>query len=246
VKIAAAQMEMRPDVEANARRIRDFIDQAADLKVDIMNFPETALTGYEAQWFLNHRQEQIDEIVSDLHQLVCDRGVSVIIGTPYWEEGKLYNSAVILLSDGRKFVYHKQNLVDSEQQYFESGKQQLVFEHKGFTFGTIVCRDQNFPLLAKGIKEQGADVMFISCAHYYNPMEARWKLDKNVAMPIARATENNMYVCKANAVGTIPGMINLGNSLIVGPNGVVIARAGEAREQLLSFAIDPHNKDWKW
>jgi predicted amidohydrolase len=55
-----------------------------------------------------------------------------------------------------------------------------------------------------------------------------------------------MYVCKANAVGSMNGLINLGNSLIVGPNGVVISLAGEGKEQLLTFAIDPHNKDWKW
>jgi predicted amidohydrolase len=246
VKIAAAQMELVPDIEANAGRIRDFIEQAAALRVDIMNFPETALTGYEPELFRGHYQEKIEAIVAELHQFVQDRGVSAIIGTPYFEEGRLYNSVVVLLDDGRRFLYHKQNLVDYEQAYFESGRKQLVFEHKGFTFGTIICRDQNFPLLARDIREQGADVLFISCAHYYSPMEARWKLDKNIALPIARATENNMFVCKANAVGTLNGMINLGNSLIVGPNGSVIARAGEAREQLLSFAIDPQNKDWKW
>jgi predicted amidohydrolase len=56
VKIAAAQMELVPDIEANAGRIRDFIEQAAALRVDIMNFPETALTGYEPELFRGHYQ----------------------------------------------------------------------------------------------------------------------------------------------------------------------------------------------
>ena len=246
MKIAAAQMELVPDIEANARRIKEFIEQAAVLGVDIMNFPETALTGYYPELFRAHNQEKIDEKVAELHQFVQEQGVSAIIGTPYFENGRLFNSVVVLLADGRRYLYHKQNLVAYEEAYFEPGRKKLVFEYKGLTMGTIVCRDQNFPLLAREIKEQGADVMFISCAHYYNPMEARWKLDKNLALPIARATENKMYVCKANAVGSMNGLINLGNSLIVGPNGVVIARAGEAREQLLTFAIDLDNKDWKW
>ncbi|MGB4481849.1 MAG: carbon-nitrogen hydrolase family protein [bacterium] len=246
MKIAAAQMELVPDIETNTRRIKEFIEQAAVFGVDIMAFPETALTGYYPELFRSNNEEKIDEKVAELHQFVQEKGVSAIVGTPYFEEGKLYNSIVVLLTDGRKLLYHKQNLVDYEEVYFEPGRKQLVFEYKGFTIGAIVCRDQNFPLLAREIKEQGAEILFISCAHYYNPMEARWKLDKNRALPIARATENKMYVCKANAVGSMNGLINLGNSLIVGPNGVVISLAGEGKEQLLTFAIDPHNKDWKW
>ena len=81
-------------------------------------------------------------------------------------------------------------------------------------------------------------MLFISCAHYYPPMVARLKVDKNRALPIARACENGFFVCKANAVGSYRGEINLGHSIIVGPNGVVIAEAGETQEELLTFDID--------
>lgn len=39
VKIAAAQMELVPDIETNTRRIKEFIEQAAVFGVDIMAFP---------------------------------------------------------------------------------------------------------------------------------------------------------------------------------------------------------------
>lgn len=69
--------------------------------------------------------------MAELHQFVQEKGVSAIVGTPYFEEGKLYNSIVVLLTDGRKLLYHKQNLVDYEEVYFEPGRKQLVFEYKG-------------------------------------------------------------------------------------------------------------------
>ncbi|MGB4313560.1 MAG: nitrilase-related carbon-nitrogen hydrolase, partial [bacterium] len=87
MKIAAAQMELVPDIETNTRRIKEFIEQAAVFGVDIMAFPETALTGYYPELFRSHNQEKIDEKVAELHQFVQEKGVSAIVGTPYFEEG---------------------------------------------------------------------------------------------------------------------------------------------------------------
>jgi predicted amidohydrolase len=54
-----------------------------------------------------------------------------------------------------------------------------------------------------------------------------------------------MFVCKANAIGTFRGTINLGHSIIVAPNGVVVSEAGETQEEMLYFDIDP-SFDWRW
>ena len=138
------------------------------------------------------------------------------------------------------------HLVAFEAEYFSGGSDLLTFPCGNMTLGVIICRDQSFPMLAKKLKEAGTDVLLISCAHYYVPNEARLKIDKNRALHIARACENHFFVCKANAVGSYRGRINLGHSMIVGPNGVVIAEAGETDEQLLTFDMDETSLDWRW
>jgi omega-amidase len=246
MKIAAAQIELSRDSGKNADRIKAYITNAGEKGISIVAFPETALTGYTVNAFRHHDQDRVDVLTGEIHATVKQTGVAAVVGLPYREDGTLYNSAVVLLPDGNRMLYHKRYLVGFEEEIFTPGKQNLVFPHDGLSIGVVICRDQNFPMLFAELKQSGADVVFILSAHYYKPTEARWKLDKNIALPIARATENGLYVCKANAVGTIPGKVNLGHSLIVGPNGVVLARAGESSEAFLSFDIDITTKDWSW
>ena len=58
-------------------------------------------------------------------------------------------------------------------------------------------------------------------------------MGKNRALPIARAIENGFHVFKANTVGSQGGTISLGHSLIVDPNGSIVAEADETSEDLL-------------
>lgn len=246
MKIAAAQIHLYRDVERNLENIAAWAKKARDRGADLVNFPETSLTGYLFEGFDLLDAGAVNQAIDELEGLARELGINLVVGTPYRVEDRLYNSVAVLLADGRRLFYHKTHLVSFEKGYFAAGSQMLTFELGSLTLGTIICRDQNSPELAGAIRDAGARVLFISCAHYYPPMEARLKIDKNRAMPIARAVENGFFVCKANAVGSYRGLINLGHSLIVGPNGVVIAEAGETREELLTFDIDENKLDWRW
>lgn len=243
--VGVVQIRLFPDLERNLSSIKRWIARAADQGVDILNFPETSLTGYIYDAFLQVREEDVLRSIDQLKKITQEMGVSIILGTPFWENSQMYNSVAVLLKDGRQYVYHKNHLVSYESDYFSAGHEILTFELEELTFSTIVCRDQSFPELARRNKEAGAQVLFISCAHFYPPNEARLKIDKNRALPIARASENQMFVCKANSIGTIQGRINLGHSIIVGPNGIVLSEAGETQEELLAIDIDP-SFDWSW
>ncbi len=246
MKIAAAQIRLRSGVEKNLANILHWLERAAYENVDIVNFPETSLSGYVYDAFLGLNDDEIYQALDTIKSRVKELGINAVVGTP-WRIGKeLYNSVAVLLADGNVFFYHKRNLVEPfETKYFAPGTESLVFSLDSFTFGTIVCRDQNSAPQISEIRKKGADVLFISCAHFYPPNIARLKVEKNRALPIVRAYENKMFVCKANALGTIRGEINLGHSLIVAPNGVVIAEGDESNETLLTYEIN-RRTDWAW
>jgi len=246
MKIGAAQIRFHLDFEKNLKNISHWMRMASEQGVDILNFPETSLTGYLYETFSDVRQEDIASGIDQLGTLTQKLGISAVVGTPYWLDDRLFNSVVVLLADGRRFLYHKNNLVSYEEEYFVPGTDLLSFDIEELRFGTIICRDQSFPGLAQRIKEEGGNVLFISCAHFYPPMQARLKVEKNRALPIARACENGVFVCKANAVGSYRGRVSLGHSLLIGPNGVVISEAGETGEELLAFDVDEFNLDWTW
>jgi predicted amidohydrolase len=160
----------------------------------------------------------------------------VAVGTPFTEAGKIYNAAIVISAKDR-LKYFKKHLTEFDRLYFARGKGTLSFQVKGTRCGLLVCRDQNDPGLAHQYARAGARVVFLLAAHYYPLAEARRKVDKNRALPIARAIENRFFVAKANAVGSQGDYISLGRSMIVDPEGSVVCEADEQEEKLLCYDL---------
>ncbi len=238
--VASTQMRLSPDLASNEREILRWARRAAELGVRVVNFPEASLTGYLFEGFAEVDLSAVEAALDRLHQAATELNISLIVGAPQRPstQGPLYNSAVVLLADGRRLAYHKMNLVGIEQAWFAAGSEPLCFEMDGRQMGVMVCRDQSHPALAAALAAQGAKVIFLCCAHYYPLPEARLKKLKNLALPVARAVENRVYLCKANAVGWNQGLINLGGSVIVEPNGIVAQQAGEKEPELLLCQAD--------
>ncbi|MGI5823005.1 MAG: carbon-nitrogen hydrolase family protein [Dethiobacteria bacterium] len=239
MKLAVCQMALSENYKNNARRIISFLEEASRLEVELVCFPEMSLTGYNAALL---SESDLNLILAETLQQIAGRCdelyVGAIIGYGYRQDNLLLNRAGIFLPGGKQFTYDKIYLTEIEEKYFNQGKESLVFPYRGSKIGVIICRDQNYPLLAQELKEKGAAYIFILAAHYYNPKESRWKLEKNRAIPITRAAENKVHVLKANTVGTHLGMVSLGNSLIADPDGAVVGAAGEAGEGLLLLSTE--------
>ncbi|MGQ9615366.1 MAG: carbon-nitrogen hydrolase family protein [Spirochaetota bacterium] len=237
MRIGVSQIYLFDSIEKNKERIIDYINIAKKKDVNILCFPETALSGYIFEGFLTLNYYELEGALKVISDVASQTKVIVVLGTPLKQNGVLYNSAVILYPDGKMLKYHKNNLVSHEELYFKPGKDSVIFDVEGFRFGVMVCRDQNFPELACNLKGLGAHGIFICSAHYYSLVEAKMKKEKNNALPIARAYENKLYVFKSNAVGTLKGRISYGNSMIVNPDGIVVLRASETGEEMLVYDI---------
>jgi len=239
LRLAVAQLAVGANLEENTPRTIAFLEQAARRGVDLLCFPEMNLTGYApAVLAAGDLNDRVEAALAELAAAGRRLGLGAIVGHGWWEDGALFNRATVLLPDGRRCYYDKIHLTEQEEKYFRRGTEALHFPFGERRMGVIICRDQNDPLLARRLREEGAEVLFILSAHYYAPKEARWKLDKNRALPIARAVENTMYVLLANTVGSHLGMVSLGNSLIVDPDGCVVAAAGESEETLLTLSLE--------
>jgi NAD+ synthase (glutamine-hydrolysing) len=246
MKLAVAQLNPSEYLAENLEKIRSFTARALDEGVEILAFPETALTGYAYEKFFEVEYCDIENALSDLQSSIANSPLCLIIGTPAQEKDVVYNSAAVLFPDGKRAYYHKRYLTDYESAYFEKGGKEILFTHGGQTMGVLICRDQNRPEYAAQLKEKGARVIFILSAHHYALIESKMKREKNVALPIARAYENNIFVCKANSVGTIQGKISYGTSMIIDPRGIVAVRGSESEEHLLAYEADLGRHDLIW
>lgn len=235
LRLGVAQLFIADSLSANEQNMEKMVTSAADRGVDLLAFPEMSLTGYNpATLGQPGIKTAIAEALTGLSRLASALSIGLIAGHAVFDGDKLYNCASVLLPGGVAYTYRKINLTAAEDKFFSPGNTPLVFTYKGRRFGVIICRDQNYPALATRLREEGAQAMFILAAHYYPPGEARWKLPKNCALPIARAVENGMYVLLANAVGSHIGMVSLGNSLIADPDGAVVCQADEVAETILT------------
>lgn len=228
------QMSIDDSIDSNKKRIKHFIEQAALRGVRLVAFPEMALTGFNSQVLCDPELSRLVEAaLGELEDSVERLSVGAIVGHALSEEGSLYNAATAMLPGGNRYVYRKIHLTEEERPYFRAGREAGTFELDGGRFGVMICRDQNDPFLARRIADLGASALFILSAHLYSPAEARWKLDKNRALPIARAVENSVFVLLSNAVGSHISRVSLGNSMIVDPKGALVCVAGEESEELL-------------
>ncbi len=239
MKAAVAQVKLYNNIDANLITISKYISLASKEDIDILCFPECNITGYVRD-FTKVNQNEVKDMLNIIQKQVTHDCVNVIVGAPYFERKKRFNSAIVLLTNGRRHIYHKINLTSLEEAYFKKGKEPLIFQLENAKFGVLICRDQNDPMLAQEYKSLGADAIFILSAHFYEPIEAIRKLNKNRALPIARAVENNLFVLKANAVGSNKELFSLGGSLIINPEGFVVREGNTIDEMILSYEIIPH------
>lgn len=240
MKLGVCQMAISEKLDVNTKKIINFICKGAEQNIDIIGFPEMAVTGYTKEILSDENlNEMVNKSLFEIREVCNSLDIGVIVGHPYKKDEKLYNSTSVFLPNGNTYTYDKMYPTEVELEYFEVGKKSpLVFTYGGEKIGVIICRDQNYPELTKELVKVGAKFIYILSAHFYKPKEARWKLEKNRAIPITRAVENSVHMLLSNFIGSHLGMVSLGNSLIADPDGAVVSSAGECEETLLSVSIN--------
>ncbi len=146
------------------------IESARDDGVDLVVFPELALTGY----FVGARYHKVALRMdsTEIKQLAhATKGTAAIVG--FIEESRsmnFYNAALIAIDGKIEYAYRKLNLpnygVFEERKMFSGGKTVPVFRYMGFTVATLICNDLWHPALPYLAVTQKADLfvtMFNSC-----------------------------------------------------------------------------------
>lgn len=232
-------MRVTTNLDTNIRTIISNIRHASLRRVSLLCFPECSLSGY----IVNHSRLNYDIIAESLIELQkeSDRfNMSILIGTPWKSRGKIFNAAfVIKPNSGIIQKYYKNDLTEYDRKYFSKGTSSKCpfWTHEGVKCGVLICRDQNNPMLALRYKRNNVKVLFYLSSHHYIKQEALYKERRNRSFPIVRAAENMMYVAKSDAVGEQNGLISMGSSMIVNPEGKVIAEAVNRQEGLLKFSL---------
>src|SRR6185436_15715828 len=136
------------DLDGNTERIAQGIARARDAGVDLLAFPEMAITGYPPEDLLL-KPAFIERAIACTHELTSHtRGMTVVVGTVD-RDYDLYNAAAVLHDGQWVGTYRKRYLpnygVFDENRYFMPGTRNPVFVRGGTVIGVNICEDIWYP-----------------------------------------------------------------------------------------------------
>ena len=241
LRIALAQLNPKVGaLEANLEVAKRALSDAAAARADILLFSELFLTGYFPEDLLFKPRFIADAIaaVVTLATATKDTGVSVLLPTPWLQDGVLYN-AVVLAEDGEIVTYRLKrelpnNDVFYEKRYFGIGPLAEPLTIKGVTIGVPICEDIWHADVCAHLVEQGARILLCpnGSPYWQNKQHTRYRLVRD------RVREENVPLLYLNQVGGQDEIVYDGASFGIEPGGR-IAFQGK------SFEADFIVSDWQ-
>jgi len=256
LRLALAQLNPTVgDLAGNAALVQEWSHRAAAAGAGLVAFPELALTGYPVE-DLVFRESFVSTSRAALARLATDlageglAGLPVIVGYLDADGPALASAeaartagprnALAVLHGGRVVArYYKHHLpnygVFDEDRYFVAGDTLTVVRVGGVDVALTICEDiwqAGGPFAAARAAGVGLVV---------NINGSPYELDKDdVRLPLVagRAVETGAHVAYVNLVGGQDELVFDGDSMIVGPDGELLARAPQFVEHLLVHDLD--------
>ncbi len=235
LKIALAQINfLVGNIAANIDNIIKAASFARDeLGAELIVFPELIVTGYPAEDLL-FRADFIEEANNAIHHIAENvSDIALVLGFPELsEDGRLYNSAIVLHQGVTLACYRKQALpnygVFDERRYFTAGNQPCVFEFNGSFIGLTICEDVWQKGIIDAAKQAGAELLLTLNASPFN----LGKIHQREAVICSQVKTAKIPLIYVNQIGGQDELIFDGASFVANDQGEIVYRAEEFKERI--------------
>lgn len=234
--VAALQMQPAASVEANLARIDKAAKSAAAFGVTLLVTPEMGVTGYAIWDNIPRLAEGRDgPIVQSLSKMSLACNIAIVAGFPERDRDMVYNTAVVAQPDGTQGFYRKCHLFGpfEKSAFAAASDHSPIVSLNGMRASMLICYDVEFPEMVRSAVLAGAEILMVPTALPKSGPANR----VSESMVPSRAFENHVFIIYAGLCGEENGTKYQGGSVIVGPDGEDLARAGAA-EALLIAEID--------
>ena len=251
MKLALAQINPTVgDFSGNTAKIIEFTRRAEANGADLVLFPELAICGYPPADLLEKPEfvARCGEALCEIARATAKGPTAVVTGYVTAAEhgaGKhVMNSAALVRYGHVEFVQSKMLLpyydVFDEQRYFAPAARQRICHFEGESVALTICEDawndKSFwdnrlysvdPV--EDLLKQGAGLILnISASPWWHDKRA---LRREMLANIAK--RHRVPVVMVNQVGGNDSLVFDGSSLVIGPDGAVIAQAKSFEEDLI-------------
>jgi predicted amidohydrolase len=252
--------------QAVVRRMRDLLERAKAERCDLVVYPELALTTFFPRWYMTD-QDEIDAwferempnaATRPLFETAAEYGIAMSFGyaelTP---DGRRFNTAVLTDREG-KIVgkYRKVHLPGHtefdprrafqhlEKRYFKPGDLGFpVWRALGGIVGMCICNDRRWPETYRVMGLQGVELVVLGyntpSVNSQKPAEGPEKRMFHHRLSLqAGAYQNSTFVVATAKCGVEDGHPLFGGSLIVDPDGEIVAEANTEADELVVADCD--------
>ena len=221
------------DLRANTDKILHSMAKAKQRSVDLLTFPELAITGYPPEvlsskpQFLKQTQESLRQIIEQ------SSGIAVVVGFVDGPDDS-YDAAAVIEDTRLVGVYHKISLANygelREDRYFRSGSECPIFHIRDIDMSVTIGGDiwlQEEPAMPQAHAK--AEVLVNIAATPYHAADG-YSTERKLA---DRAANGTVIVAYNNLVGGQDELVFEGGSLVIDAEGAIVARGKHFEEDLV-------------
>jgi len=254
IKITLAQLNPTVgDVTGNAAKARAARERAKADGADLVVLSELFIAGYPPEDLVLKPafQSACRAAIEELARETADGGPAVLVGTPWVEDGKLYN-ACALLDEGRiAALRFKANLpnygVFDEKRLFARGPASGPVTVRGVRIGVPICEDiwleesEEYENVVECLGETGAEILIVPNGSPY----ARDKTDLRLSIVAARVTESGLPLIYLNEIGGQDELIFDGASFALNADLSVAAQLPAFEENITTLVWRKTADGWR-
>ena len=210
----------------NFARVHRLLTEARPEKDSLVVLPEMFATGFSM-----NTAEIADVYGGETEQFLAATAkefqVCLVAGAAMrGKTGVVRNKALVFSSSGELFAFYAKMRTftpGGETANYTSGNRPTVFDWQNIKVATFICYDLRFPEIFRNATAAHRPELFLLIANWPEKRSHHW-----TPMLQARAIENQAYVVAVNRVGKDPFQSYAGQSMIISPEGEIIANAGNA------------------
>ena len=243
-----AVVQTAPVLREPARNADVLARYALAAAADITLTPELSLTGYDVGDAVHDLARPVRRGAAFGVPALADAPGCVIAGCIEAAPGGPFNAAVALHA-GRIHFRHRKiylptyGMFDEGRWFGRGSKLDVWTSPHGWRLGILVCEDFWHPGLTYALASRGIDALLVQAA---GPGRGVWEgggsgrfASADAWERIARTTAQlyGIYVALCNRTGVEGAVTFAGGSLVAAPDGSLLARAGDAGEEVLTVEL---------
>lgn len=240
IKILIVQNEaVVANREENFKKVSELLKPYENSKPDLIVLPELWTVGWHCREYPKMAESDTDsETLSYLSRL-AKKFNSNVVGGSYvrkHSESELRNTCPVFDRKGNLIAqYDKMHLYSylgaDEEKYATAGLNPVIASTDIGRLGLTICYDIRFPEIFRKYALGGADIL-LNLAVWAKSKKNHW-----ITLQKARAIENQTFMIAVSQTGKTGEDDNIGNSMVIGPYGDIIASLGE-EEAVLECEIN--------